>query len=310
MKIVMPGGSGHVGRAIRRHLEPLGWEFVILSRRTDVRWDGRTVDRWAAELERATAVINLAGRSVNCRYTEANLREMMDSRVDSTRAIGLAISQSMSPPKVWLQASTATIYAHRFDVANDEETGILGGDEPGAPLKWNASIAIAKAWEHELECADTPRTRKVAMRSAMTMSMDKGSIFDVMAKMACRGFGGQAGDGSQFISWIHELDFTRAVQFLLERENLSGPINICSPNPLPNREFMRILRQAVRARFSLPAPKLALEIGALLMGTETELILKSRRVVPMRLMHAGFEFQFPQWIEAARDLALKAGFTD
>ncbi len=303
----MPGGSGHVGQALRRHLEPLGWEFRILTRAprgaNEVAWDGRTLGGWASEFEGADAVINLAGRTVNCRYTAEHLRQMKDSRVDSTRVVGEAIAAAKEPPKVWLQSSTATIYAHRFDAPNDEATGILGGDEPGAPPKWVASIGIAKAWEAELNRAETPQTRKVAMRSAMTMSVEQGSVFDVFATLARRGLGGRSGNGRQFVSWIHEVDFVRSVQFLLEREDLAGPMNLCSPNPLPNVEFTRLLRESVGVKFAFPAPAWILEIGALFMRTETELILKSRRVVPTRLLEAGFEFEFPDWESASKDLA-------
>jgi uncharacterized protein len=269
----------------------------------EVAWDGKTLGLWAMEFDGADVVINLAGRSVNCRYTDAHLREMMVSRVESTRVVGEAIAAAKNPPKTWLQASTATIYAHRFDAANDERTGILGGEEAGVPHKWNVSVRIAKAWEKELEDADTPNTRKVALRSAMTMSVDKGSVFDVFATLAQRGLGGQIGNGKQYVSWIHEVDFVRAIQFLIDREDLDGPINVCSPNPLTNGEFSRILRKAVGAKFSLPLPAAALEIGALLMSTETELILKSRRVIPTRLLEAGFKFEFPRWESAAADLA-------
>jgi uncharacterized protein len=303
----MPGGTGHVGQAIRRHLEPLGWEFTVLSRhptgQDQVWWDGERLGGWAELFEGADLVINLAGRTVNCRYTEANLKEMLASRVNSTRVIGEAIAQAKNPPKTWLQASTATIYAHRLDAPNDEETGILGGDEPGAPYKWNASIKIAKAWEAELDRANTPRTRKVALRSAMTMSVEKGSVFDVFASLARRGLGGQSGNGRQYVSWIHEQDFVRALEFLIQHEDIAGAVNISSPNPLPNREFMRILREAVGAKFAFPTPAWILEIGAIVMRTETELILKSRRVVPGRLLKEGFEFRFPDWQTAAKDLA-------
>jgi uncharacterized protein len=228
---------------------------------------------------------------------------MMSSRVDSIRVVGEAIAAAKQPPKLWLQASTATIYAHRIDAPNDDVTGIIGGDEPGAPYKWNASIKIAKAWEEALNQAPTPNTRKVAMRSAMTMTTDTGSVFDVLAGLARHGLGGAAGKGDQYVSWIHGLDFCPALEFLTIHEELDGPINICSPNPLPNREFMRILREAVGARFTVPTPKWILEIGAALIGTETEIVLKSRRVVPKRLLDAGFEFKFPEWSEAAHDLA-------
>jgi len=204
-------------------------------------------------VEGAGAVINLAGRSVNCRYHAANLKEMMDSRVDSTRAIGRAIAAAKNPPKVWLQSSTATIYAHRTDAPNDEAAGILGGDELGAPFTWNASIAIAKAWEAALDETPTPFTRKVALRSAITLSSDRGSVFDVLAGLARRRLGGRLGTGQQYVSWIHEQDFARAIQFLIDREDLSGPINLCAPNPVRQVEFARELRVALGVPFGLPA---------------------------------------------------------
>jgi len=303
----MPGGKGHVGQAIRRYFEPLGWKFLILTRSPsgpdECYWDGLTLGDWSKELDGADLVINLAGKSVNCRYTEVNLSRMLSSRVQSTRVIGEAIGASRTPPRLWLQASTATIYAHRLDAANDETSGIIGGDEPGAPYKWNASIKIAKAWEQELAAAATPATRKIALRSAMTMSVEKRSVFDVFASLARKGLGGTSGKGTQYVSWIHELDFCRALEFLVVESNMNGAVNICSPNPLPNRQFMSILREAVGAKYALPTPAWILEIGALLLRTETELILKSRLVVPTRLLEAGFEFHFPTWELAARELA-------
>ena len=305
MRIVIPGGSGHVGAALRRHFAAQGHEVIILSRTpgpNQLAWDGKTLGPWAEAVDGADAVINLAGRSVNCRYHAANLREMMDSRVDSTRVIGLAIAACTRPPEVWLQASTATIYTHRFDAANDEITGILGGDEPGAPPKWTASIGIAKAWEAALEAAPTPATRKVALRSAMTMSVDQGSVFDVFSRLTRRGLGGPIAGGRQYVSWIHEADFCRSISFLLERDDLEGPVNLTSPNPLPQREFARILREAWGVRLGLPAAAWMIEIGTLAMRTESELVLKSRRVVPTRMLDAGFQFQVPDWEGAAREL--------
>jgi uncharacterized protein (TIGR01777 family) len=246
-------------------------------------------------------VINLAGRTVNCRYNAENLRQMMDSRVDSTLVIGQAIAQAKNPPKVWLQSSTATIYSHRLDAPNDELTGILGGDEPGVPAKWVASTRIAKAWEQALADAETPGTRKVALRSAMTMSIDKGSVFDVLAGLARRGLGGRLGTGRQYVSWIHEHDFAQAVQFLIDHE-LDGPVNLCSPNPLPQAEFARLLRQAVGVPFGIAATEWMVELGTWVMRTESELVLKSRRVIPTRLQQAGFVFELPEWGSACAEL--------
>jgi len=313
MKVVIPGGKGHVGAVLTRRFSRGGHEVVLLSRGQGsvpgarvVAWDGKSLGDWATEINGADVVINLAGRSVNCRYTEANLREMMDSRLESTRIVGEAIRLAASPPRVWLQSSTATIYSHRFDAPNDEVTGILGGDEPDAPRTWQASNEIAMAWERELARADTPRTRKIAMRSAMTMSVDKGSVFDVLCGLARYGLGGSLGGGRQFVSWVHEDDFAHAWLFLIEREDISGPINICSPNPLPQKDFMQQLRCALGVPFGLPAAKWMVEIGTYLMQTESELVLKSRRVVPTLLQDAGFEFQFPEWQEAARELVARA----
>ena len=246
--------------------------------------------------------MNLAGRSVNCRYNAANRRAIMDSRVVSTRAIGDAVANASRPPRVWLQASTATIYAHRYDAPNDEETGILGGDEADAPDTWRFSIDVAKSWEKAVDAASTPETRKVKLRSAMVMSPDPGGVFDTLLTLVRRGLGGRAGDGRQYVSWIHDLDFIRAVYWLIEREDLEGSINLAAPNPLPNAEFMGALREAWGISFGLPASRWMLEIGAVFMRTETELVLKSRRVVPALLEKSGFRFNFPTWPEAARDL--------
>ena len=178
----------------------------------------------------------------------------------------------------------------------------MGGDEPGAPFTWNASIKIAKAWEAEFDAPVTPKTRKVAMRSAMTMSPDKGSVFAVFADLARKGLGGRLGNGKQFVSWIHEQDFAAAISFLIEHDEISGPVNLCSPNPLPQAEFMKILRKAVGAPFGFPAPSPLVELGTRFMKTESELVLKSRRVIPSILLKHGFEFQFPTWNEAVADL--------
>lgn len=267
-----------------------------------VPWDGRTLGDWAAEIDGADVVINLAGRSVNCRYHTKNRREIMDSRLDSTRIIGRAIAQAARPPAIWLQASTATIYAHRFDAPNDEATGILGGNEPDAPDTWRFSIEVATAWERACDEAVTPGTRKVLMRSAMVMSPDRGGIFDTLYRLVRRGLGGPAASGRQYVSWVHDRDFIAAVRFLIARDDLAGPVNIASPNPIPYEEFMRILRRAASVPIGLPATRWMLEIGAFLMRTETELVLKSRRVVPGRLLAAGFGFAFPDWPTAAADL--------
>jgi len=305
MKIVIPGGTGHLGGVLSRSFRAQGYDVVVIGRNGAdgvVPWDGRSAGPWMDAIDGADVVVNLAGRSVNCRYTETNRRAMMDSRVDSTRAVGMAIERARRPPPVWLQMSTATIYAHRFDAPNDEASGRLGGDEPDAPSDWHFSIDIAKAWESELARANTPRTRKVALRSAMVMSPARGGVLDVLVGLARAGLGGPIAGGRQFVSWIHERDFVRAVELLVASEDITGAVNLAAPNPLPQREFMAALREAAGVRVGLPATRWMVAIGALFLRTETELILKSRRVVPGRLLEAGFFFAFPEWAAAARDL--------
>ncbi|HEU5319042.1 MAG TPA: DUF1731 domain-containing protein [Chloroflexota bacterium] len=311
MKIVLAGGSGQLGQVLRRAYEEFGHEIVILSRSASggpgvVRWDGRSLGAWAGEVDGADVVINLAGRSVNCRYTKTTRTEMFASRVDSTRVIGQAIGRAKRPPFVWLQSSTATIYSHRFDAPNDELTGIVGGAEPDVPPYWRASIEIAQAWERTLQDAATPQTRKVALRSAMVMGPERGGVFHVLSTLARFGLGGPVAGGRQFVSWIHERDFVRATEFLLARDDLDGPVNLAAPAPLPQRVFMRALRHAVGARVGLPATAWMVGVGAYFLRTDPELILKSRYVAPRRLMDAGFEFEFPTWPDAARDLAARS----
>ncbi|AZQ32915.1 TIGR01777 family protein [Streptomyces cyaneochromogenes] len=306
MKIVIPGGTGQVGTVLNRALTAAGHEVVVLTRRPsrdrEIRWDGETLGRWAQVIDGSDIVINLAGRSVSCRYTATNLQAMMDSRVHSTQVVGEAIARAARPPRVWLQMSTATVYAHRFDAPNDEATGVIGGSEPGVPDYWAYSVEIAKAWERAQEEADTPHTRKVALRSAMVMSPDRGGVFDILLRLARLGLGGPVAGGAQYVSWIHDRDFVRAVDFLVDRDDLTGPVNLAAPEPLPQRAFMRALRSAWGVPVGLPATKRMAELGAFALRSDTELLLKSRRVVPGRLLDEGFTFEYGRWPQAADDL--------
>jgi len=308
MKIVIPGGSGELGNLLARAFSSEGHEVVVLSRQArreswrTVEWDGVNLGAWTAEIDGCDAVINLAGRSVNCRYTAANRREILESRVLSTRAIGRAISAARKPPSVWVQASTATIYAHRYDAPNDERTGLIGGSEPDAPEKWRFSIDVATAWEQAANEFELAHTRKVLMRSAIVMSPLRGGTLNLLLRLVRFGLGGQEGDGRQFVSWIHHEDWVRAVAWLIAHPELTGPVNLASPQPLPNDQFMRALRRAAGVPVGLPATRWMLEGGAFVLRTETELILKSRRVVPTRLIESGFAFRFPAWPIAAEDL--------
>jgi uncharacterized protein (TIGR01777 family) len=307
MKIVLPGGSGQVGRILARWFQAKGHDVVVLARNSSaapwrvVLWDGRSRGAWTSELEGSDVCINLAGRSVNCRYGRRNRREIYDSRIDTTLLLNDVMASLEKPPGVWLNASTATIYRHALDRAMDEDTGELGGNEPGAPDTWNFSIRVAKSWEETFFAREIAGVRKVAMRSAITMSPDRGGAFDVLLGLVRAGLGGTQGAGEQFVSWVHEVDFARAVEFLISSP-LCGEVNIASPNPVPNREFMRALREAWGARFGLPLSKWMIEAGAWLKRTESELVLKSRRVIPGRLPRAGFRFEYEQWPAAARDL--------
>jgi hypothetical protein len=279
---------------LSRHAEPAAWKTVA--------WDGVNLGDWAKELEAADVVINLSGRSVNCRYNAANRRAILDSRTKSTAVIGRAISQLAQPPALWINASTATIYRHALDRPMDEFTGEIGGNEPNIPDTWKFSIEVATRWEETFFAADCPHTRKIAMRGAMMMSPDHGGIFDTLLRLVRFGLGGASGSGRQFVSWIHEQDFLQAIEFLIDKREMNGCINLSAPVPLPNAEFMKALRAAWGSRVGLPASRWMLEFGAIFLRTETELILKSRRVVPGRLLASGFEFKFPDWSAAAGDL--------
>jgi uncharacterized protein len=311
MKIIISGGTGQVGTILARHFHQSGHTVVVLSRSVPktpwrvVHWDGSTLDRWLDELDGSDVLINLAGRSVNCRYTQNNRRAILDSRVQSTQVLHQALAEIKHPPTVWLNASTATIYRYALDRPMDEASGELGGDEPGAPDTWNFSIEVAKAWEQAFFSSPIPGIRKVALRSAMTFSADRGGVFDVFLNLVRHGLGGTTLPGTQFVSWIHEVDFIRSVEFLIARKDLSGTVNVAAPNPLRNREFLNILRKAWGTRVGLPTTRWMLELGTFLLRTESELVLKSRQVIPGRLLGAGFQFKYPTWPQAAQDLVAR-----
>ena len=314
MKVVIPGGTGQVGTALRRALRSDGHEVVVLTRRPagdgQVLWDGERLGPWAREIDGSDVVINLAGRSVSCRYTKRNLTEMMRSRVRSARVVGQAIAAAERPPRAWLQMSTATIYAHTHGAPNDDVTGVIGGSEEAVPGYWEFSVDIARAWERELAESKVPATRKVALRAAMVMTPDSGGVFDVLSRIARLGLGGPVAGGGQYVSWIHEDDFTAAVRFIIDQDELAGPVNLASPAPVRQRDFMRELRAAWGVSVGLPATRWMAELGALAIRTDTELLLKSRRVVPALLTAAGFEFRHGTWPEAARDLVRRARARD
>ena len=308
IRVVIPGGNGQVGNLLARHFQAKGDSVVVLTRRPcaapwrTVEWDGVHPGNWANELNDADILINLTGRNVNCRYNAKNRHEIMSSRVHSTRLLGEALNEVAHPPRLWMNASTATIYRHALDRPMDEYTGEIGGNEPHVPATWGFSIEVATQWEKAFFAAPTTNTRKIALRSAVTMSPDTGGIFDVLLRLVRFGLGGASGSGMQYVSWIHDQDFVRAIDHLIANEQMSNCINLAAPNPLPNSEFMRALRDAYGRQVGLPATEGMLELGAIFLRTETELILKSRRVIPRKLLDSGFQFSFPDWPVAARDL--------
>lgn len=307
-QLILAGGSGFLGKLLARHFIARGWGVMVFTRQPrgkragvrEVYWDGEHLGKWVRALEGADAVINLAGRSVNCRYHARNRRLMLDSRVNATRVLGEAIARCGRPPRVWLNFSTATIYKHTFGPAWDEAGEI--GATPEA--KDAFSIEVATAWERAFNEAVTPRTRKVVLRSAMVfgLSDDANNVFRVLRRLVRCGLGGRMGNGRQFVSWIHETDFCRAVEFLIDREDLHGPVNLAAPHPLTNADMMAVLRRVSKRAVGLPAAEWMLELGAFFLRTETELIIKSRRVIAGRLRKAGFQFQFEQLEASVRDL--------
>ncbi|HLI03619.1 MAG TPA: TIGR01777 family oxidoreductase [Terracidiphilus sp.] len=316
LRIVLPGGSGQVGRMLAAYFQQRGHHVTVLTRGPyaaswqTVHWDGATLGPWVETLEGADVVIHLSGRSVNCRYTAKNRRELYDSRIGPTRLLHRAFAKLDNPPWLWMNASTATIYRHQLDRDMDEETGEIGGGEwigsgiwrRRAPKKWDWTVGLVKAWESAFFDTPTPRTRKIALRTSLVFSPAPGSVFALMSRMARVGLGGTQGDGRQYVSWIHEADYARAIEFLIEHESMAGPVNLTAPNPLPNREFQAALREAWGMPNGLPAPAPLLALGMWMLRAEPELVLKSRRVVPQKLLDAGFRFRFPSWPEAAEDL--------
>lgn len=306
-RLILAGGTGFLGRALSTYFIDKGWEVVVLTRHPDpssprcreVFWDGENVGHWVQELEGAAAVVNLAGRSVDCRYTANNRRIILDSRVKPTRVLGEAISRCQSPPAAWLNASSATIYRHTFDEAWDE-TGTDFSPTPAVHDEF--SIDVIKAWDGALHDAHVPNTRLQALRTTMVLGHGRNSVFPVLCRLARFGLGGRMGSGDQFVSWIHIDDFCRAVEWLLNHSEVSGPVNVAAPHPLTNAEMMRLFREHVGMSLGLPATEWMLAIGAFFLRTETELILKSRRVVPGKLLASGFTFAHPTFQQAIANL--------
>jgi len=298
-KLIIAAGTGFLGQVLAQHFKDKAQEIIILTRGTAhadanikyVHWDAKSLTGWEAELDGADALINLAGKSVDCRYNEQNKNEIMASRVDSTVALGKAIAQCTNPPQHWLNSSTATIYRHSVDKQMDEVHGEIGHD---------FSMNVAKMWERTFFAVETPNTKRTALRTSIVLGKN-GGAFVPLRRLAQLGFGGRQGSGNQFISWIHEADFARAVEFIMNHK-MEGVVNVVSPTPARNAHFMKALRKAVHAPFGIPMPTWLLKFGAKIIGTETELVLKSRNVIPLRLKERGFNFEYGKLEKALKDL--------
>ena len=296
MKIIIAAGTGFLGKNLEKYFVEKGNEVYILTRnpkrKNEIHWDAKTLGEWKNLLEGSDVLINLAGKSVDCRYTEKNKKEIYDSRIESTKVLQQAINQCINKPKVWLNASSATIYVHSETHLNTEGNGIVGDD---------FSMNICKSWEKEFFKSETENVRKVALRTSIVLG-NNGGAFPKLKMIIKFGLVGKQGRGNQNVSWIHIDDFCRAVEFILDNENIVGEINITAPNPLSNEDFMRKLRKQMKIPFGLNAPVWQLEIASIFLNTETELLLKSRNVYPEKLIQNSFEFMYPTVEKAFEDL--------
>lgn len=287
---VIAGGNGFLGRALQRHWLAAGHRVIVLTRHpahgtepgaVAVGWDGRTAGPWCNALEGASVLVNLAGRSVDCRYHARNRAAIFASRLDSTRILAEAVATAKNPPPVWLNAASATRYRHAEDRPQDEATGEVGH---------GFSVDVCTAWEHAFfEPVLPPHIRRVALRTGIVLGRN-GGVFPVFRRLARCGLAGRVGHGRQMFSWLHEADFCRAIDWLIAHPTMTGPVNLTAPCPVPMTHFTAALRRHLGIPFGAPLPRPLLEIGAWLIRTETELLLKSRWVVPRRLLESGFTF--------------------
>ena len=291
-KIILAGGNGYLGTVLANYYKGLANQVIILARSPKdqvgniktIVWDGKTQGDWIKELPGADLLVNLCGKNVNCRYTEKNKASIISSRVLPTTVLGEVIAELKDPPALWINITSATIYRHAEDRPQDEETGETGT---------GFSIDVCQKWEESFFNIDTPKTRKIALRMSIVMGAADGA-FPRLVNLVKFGFGGMQGNGKQYVSWVHEHDAARCTAWLLEHTDINGIVNCTAPAPLKNKTFMNYIRAACGMPFGLPAPAWLLKIGAVVIGTETELILKSRWVLPKRLTDAGFVFQFPE----------------
>jgi len=290
-KIVIAGGTGFVGKYFEKKFSESGYEVIIISRRPNhVNWSDP--EKIIAALEDSDMLINLAGKSVNCRYNQKNKDEILNSRVQTTDQLGEAILKCKNPPSVWMNSSTATIYRHAEDHAQTEPTGEIGK---------GFSVSVATAWEKSFFDCKLPVTRHVALRIAIVLGKD-GGVMGPYTRMIKMGMGGKQGGGNQKFSWISIEDLYRIVLFLRENPMYHGVFNCSSPNPVDNKTLMSTFRKIIKPLFAIHAPKWMLKFGAAIIGTETELILKSRWVVPEKLLGLGFEFKHPHLEDTLKEI--------
>ncbi|MFT5822861.1 MAG: hypothetical protein ACI8ZM_004118 [Crocinitomix sp.] len=297
--ILIAGGSGFLGRSLEIYFQGTGCQVRLLTRNpkseNEIYWDAQNLGDWTSEVEWADVLINMTGKSVDCRYTEKNKREIISSRVDSTRILALAVQKAEQPPTAWLNAASATVYVHSETQEMTEDDGIIGDD---------FSMNVCKKWEAEFFQHDLMHTRRVALRTSIVMGKD-GGAYPKLRQLAKLFLGGKQGSGNQFISWIHAFDFCKAVHFIIDHPEIVGAVNVVGPTPMRNKEFMAVLRKSLNRSFGLGQSKWLLELGARMIGTESELLLKSRNVIPERLLEKGFKFEFETVKECLDSLAKK-----
>ncbi|MBC6415081.1 MAG: TIGR01777 family protein [Bdellovibrionales bacterium] len=307
MRILLAGGTGQIGQILEKEYVNRGYKVFILTRtpvkENHILWDGKSVGKWSEKLEGLDLIINLAGQSVKCSYTKKNLKTLYDSRIDSTKVLALALQKTKQSPKLWIQMSAATIYSHLFEGFNDEFEGNMGFLE--LPKNWGFISKLARDWEEAVNFVSTNKTRKVIVRMSFLMSPQKGGFFSICSKLSHLGLGGSLAGGKQFISWIHDKDFISAIDYIIKNEDLKGPVNFSTPHPISQKDFMKILRKEWKIPFSLPVTRTMAKIGAFVLKLDTQLILRSSKVIPRKLLNHGFSFQYPHWKEAVQDLVTR-----
>lgn len=285
-KVVIAGGTGYLGGLLQKHFTAKKWDVRVLTRQAHLElssqavfWDGENLGPWMQVLEGSDLLINLSGKSVNCRYSDENKAAIIESRVNSTRVLGEAIQQLSRAPKLWINASSATIYSEAFEEEQDEYTGKVGDD---------FSERVCKVWEESFFSVATPSTRKIAIRTSFVLG--KGPLLNEFLKLVRWHLGSRIGSGKQMMSWISEVDFLRTIDFMVENQTVEGQVNVTHPKPIRNQEFMALLKKQMRRWMLLPIDTFLVRLGARIKGTEVELVLKSRYVVPRKLLDHGFVF--------------------